>query len=201
MKLTVPQSWNEISIEQFQKLNKLNEANLEDQIDYMIQLVSICCKDSYANISKLSITQLRVVAEQLGFTKELPAQKKIESVIKLTRKYECMLSIEKISAGQYIDLKEYIKRGIVDNLHYIMTCFYIPEGENYAQSDVKEIANDFKENLSVGECYPIAVFFWDLVRLSMEDIQDYLVQETMDQIRKALALQVQTMPSTTIGAG
>lgn len=202
MKLTLAASWSGVTIEQFRLLHKLNEANLEDQIDYDLNLVSICSELPYSEISKLSLNQLRTAVNALEFTKQMPAQKKIEQFVRIdTRIYECKLAIEKVSAGQYIDMKEYIKRGVVDNLHYILTCFYIPVGEKYAQSDVHKIAQEFKDRISIGECYPIAVFFWNLLKHSMEDIQDCLVNQTMEQIRNLLDQEAQTKPSMNIGVG
>jgi len=202
MKLTVPTSWQDITVEQFQRIHKLNTSDLakEDPIDYLLSLISICCKESYETISKFSIEQINTVGARLQFIQAMPPQKKIEQVIKLNREYLCELAIEKISAGQYIDLKNYIKHGVIENIHNILTCFYIPRMEKYAQTKPEIIANQFLK-MSIADAYPIAVFFWNLVNSSMEIIQDYLVSETMDQIRKALALQVQTTDSMSITVG
>lgn len=200
MKLTVPTSWSEISIQQFIYLNRIQKGEL-DNIDYMLQVISVCCKIPYETAAKFSLEDITKAANLLTFINTPPAQKKIEKVIKLDREYLCELGIDKISAGQYIDLKSYIKKGVVDNIHNILTCFYIPIGEKYNQTPVPEIAKVFLERISIADAYPIAVFFWNLVRDSMATIQDYFIDETMSQIRSILEEQAQTTPSTSIGVG
>ncbi len=201
MNLTVPTSWSEISIQQFMQLNKLNEAELEDSIDYMLQLIAICCKVKYEVVSRFSINDIKNVATKLEFVNTMPAQTGIKKSIKFDREYICGLSIEKISAGQYIDLKNYVKQGASENIHNILTIFYIPVGEKYCQTPVKETAAVFLEKMSIADAYPIAVFFWNLVNNSITDIQDYLLNETMDQIQKVLDLETETRRFTTIGVG
>ncbi len=199
MNITVPTSWNEISIGQFINLTKIEKGEL-DPIDYLYQVVSVCCKIPYETATKISLGKLKEIYSKLEFIKQVPQQTKIPAKISLSRDYVCSLAIEKISAGQYIDLKEYVKRGSVDNIHNILTVFYIPEGEKYnTKTPIQEIAQEFYEKLSIAEAYPIAVFFWNLVRDSMEIIRDSLLDEMTDQIRIILELVV--TGSTSIGDG
>jgi hypothetical protein len=203
MKLTVPTSWNDISIAQFQQLHKLHVSKLaeDDAIDYLVTLISICCNEKYETIAQFSIDQIRTVGAKLSFVNVMPAQKKIQQSIQLEKEYVCQLAIEKVSAGQYIDLKSYVKAGVVENIHNILTVFYIPRMEKYCQTPPSETSKKFLDSVSIADAYPIAVFFWNLVNNSMEIIQDSLLTETTNQIRKALELQVQTMDSTIITAG
>lgn len=200
MKLTVPTSWQDISIGQFINLHKIQKGEL-DNIDYMLQIIAVCCKVKYEVAARMSIADIKNVVSKLDFINVMPAQKKIDKVITLDREYICDLAVEKISAGQYIDLKNYVKLGAIDNIHNILTVFYIPIGEKYCQTPAPDIAKVFLEKMSIADAYPIAVFFWNLVKDSMEIIQDSLVNETMDQIRKVLELATEKTHSTSIGVG
>lgn len=86
------------------------------------------------------------------------------------KKYDIIKDARKMSAGQYIDYKTYIKEPekFLDMLPYILTCFIIPKGCKYGDGyEVSELAQELNDNLDIRTAVCISDFFLHQSKLSI----------------------------------
>jgi hypothetical protein len=186
MRINVPTSWEDISIRQFIQLNNLKKLEDQDEIEYMMEIIGIMCNLTRKEVLEIPVPDLKYIYSRLSFTLSLPEAKQVKVKYVLDGiTYIPVLEPSKMIAGQYIDIKEFSKNGL-DNLHYLMACIYIPEGEKYNQTLVTDTAKKFYEKMNVSVAYPLAVFFSTLLNDSIKITHDYLMEETRDQMRKIL---------------
>lgn len=125
------------------------------------------------------------------------------------KKYDIIKDARKMTAGQYIDYKAYIKdpEKFMDMLPYILTCFIIPSGCKYGDGyDVEELAKELNDNLNIRTAVCISDFFhhqskvsirislrslkWMMKRMSKKEKN----QEMKDKILEAVA-QMESLES------
>lgn len=182
MRIELPKSWSDVSIGQFIELAKAKE-NCEDEIDMTVELLSIMSGVGRNEIAKLSLTDITKLTNALQFL-HTPLPDKIEQRVKVNGvDYYADLNVQKMSAGQYIDLKHWTKgTNVIENLHDIMAVFYIPVGKKYGEKD--GIADEFYKDMPITLAYPIALFFWNLCASWMQHIADYLHERSSHQMKK-----------------
>lgn len=187
MKITIPTSWEHITIKQFCELHALKLLE-QDPIDYMIDVVSIVCKLKYADVCTFSLPQLREVYDKLGFMEVLPTGPVMARYIQDDKLYQAHIDISKITADQYISLKGFAENDAVANLHNIMASLYIPYRKKFNQIPIAEVAEEFYNNMPITVAYPLSVFFCDLLENSMPNIQACLEQRAETKMKEALEM-------------
>jgi hypothetical protein len=187
MKISLPTSWGAISIRQFTELTRVKEMELEP-IEQMAQLIAVLSNQDYEKISQLSIESLKKAYQSISFIDNPEFPDKVEPEITIDGvKYIANLDIRRITAGAYIDIKEFTKdpKETPYNIHNIMACLYIPEGMMYnVEVPHEAVAEEFYEKMPITFAFPVAVFFWNLLNDSMQDIRDSLESEMLNKIRK-----------------
>lgn len=189
MNITVPTSWRDITIKQFMDLHNAGERK-DDLIDYLIDVVCICCGLSYIDACKLSITDLRGLHDKMNFLNT-----PIDEKAKVTERYElegkmfcASIDISKITSGQYIDLKTFICDGTMNNLHNIMASLYIPYKKKYNDMPHGEVAEMFLNKMPITVAFPMSVFFLALLNYSMRDIEDFMQIKIETDMKTAIAM-------------
>jgi hypothetical protein len=211
--MKICRTWDEVNIRQFIELSRLKED--EDVINYYMKVVSILSGKPFAEVEAMNITELKSALKLVKFVDELPSNSLIPTRIKLNgNTYDVQLRVDLLKGGQYIDLKTYTKneQSIIDNMHNIIALFlqpmrkrfwwYVPQKYDVAQ--MQEAAADVLNHMSVGDAYPMAVFFWNLLLNLTDATHEYISKETMKEI-KILSHQAQRVERrkhfTNIGDG
>lgn len=174
MRIELPKSWSDVSIGQFIELTKAKE-NCEDEIDMTVELLSIMSGVGRNEIAKISLTDITKLSNALQFL-HTPLPDKIEQRVKVNGvDYYADLRIDKMVADQYMVLKEYQKGGnSIEELHKILSVFYIPVTKKFGEVDINAIADDFYKGFPVAIAYPAAVFFLKVYKSWMSYIADCL---------------------------
>jgi hypothetical protein len=179
MEITLPTSFSEVTLKQFMTVNKVKDieeidrevsilsALTEQPKEIIEQLTLDSFKTAIAAISKLNIEELKDLAIPDDFTIG-------------GKQYTICKSIDKWTAGQYIDITAFTKDAdtIIENLHNIMAVVAIEKGckyENHA-----ERAELFLNKMTVDIAYPAAFFFLNLYQILMLDTLSYS-QKEIDQ--------------------
>jgi hypothetical protein len=185
MKITLPQSWDQVTIRQFTELIRVKEREMEP-LETAIQLIAILSGEDYSEVSKLSLDSIRKAYAALSFIDSMDFPDKIEEYLEFDGvKYTAKLDIRKITAGQYIDLKDFTKdKDAMYNIHNIMAVLYIPNGKQYNDIPQSEVAEVFYEKMPITIAYSVAVFFCNLLSASMRDIKVSLDKEMIAKIMK-----------------
>jgi hypothetical protein len=193
MKIHLPTSWEAVNLKQFAALqNKLQQEDV-DVIEKYIDIISILSNEKPSIISKMPLDALRKAIEYISFINELPKETKIKNIIDINGQiYSGVLDVTKLTAGQYIDIKNFCKDSelIFENLANIMATIYVEEGEEYDGSKHASRARLFQEKLSIADVYGFALFFSTLLNDLTKDILDYTLQqqaEIISEIQSTIA--------------
>lgn len=207
MKYRIPKSWADVTIAQFNEINRLDKS---DEMDYLVSSISVLCGLSVENVESLTLSQLRAIGQKMTFLQTMP--EKFVNYFKIKgNTYFVDCNIAHISAGQYIDLNKYIEDGADENLHKILTVFCLPTRRTFLGRkpskygvgyDINKLADEFYKHATIDAVYPLAVFFCKLLEKSMPAIQASLAKE-MESLSKMIAKQVKknAKHSSNIGDG
>lgn len=167
--MRICKSWDEVTIRQFVELSKLK---YEDTIEYYMAAIAILAGVHVSVIEAMDIQEVRNLVKKIKFIDKLPERELVPTTIDVNgRRYNVILRVDLLRGGQYIDLKTYTKNedAFVDNMHNVISIFLQPlERKWFAWRPMKydgakqmEIANDLLNHMTIGEAYPMAVFFLD----------------------------------------
>ena len=87
------------------------------------------------------------------------------------KKYDIVKDARKMTAGQYIDYKAYIKEPekFMDMLPYILTVFIIPSGCKYGEGyDTAELAQELNDHLDIRTAVCVSDFFLNQSKVSIK---------------------------------
>lgn len=195
IKLTIPQDWSEITINQYLDFELL-EKNKLSSIDLMIQIISIFCDADPDDIEKLTFTQLNDVVKQLEWVMEKPMKSFYQSYEIDGIKYGFIPNLNEIKVGEWVDLENYMKSPL-PNLHKLMAVLYRPitkvhngqnryEIEDYDSRNNEERSNIFLNKMSIDVAYGSALFFLSFVEEWSKITADYLIQEMEKMVKEEM---------------
>ena len=149
-------NYRDLSLEKYLEIQDIEWLEM-DEIDIQTTLISILADMDFEDVLDLPIPQYKKMAEQLEFLKVSPnvKPKRIDNVVINGKEFMVIKKVEDMTAGQYIDFQHYFKDKDFKMLPYILSCFIIPKGEKYGDSETIE----YMKQLSVEEALMIANFF------------------------------------------
>jgi len=184
MKIKVPTSWSDITLEKFDKLVEVsNNVDLTD-IEREMKLVSICTDLSLDDIESLEMGQYSSIVSKLAFL-STPVKNGIPNGrIFIDKKgYEVDMFMGKISAGQFLDYQTMISREDLDKRSArLLACFTYPVGAKYNDGsyDVEELVDKIYTNVSVAEVAAYTNFFM----LEYKVLSEIFLQSSEKKIMK-----------------
>jgi hypothetical protein len=218
IKLILPDSWETITLSQFQEYHQYLRNN-EDEITIkkIITLLSILTDTDEDIFYKMSMDTIYEIQDNIEFMSEEPKPENFKNIIEIDGiKYGFQKDLHKLSLGEWIDLEHYVTNGdIIDNLHYIVAILYrklISEGDEYFDYEIEEYkdvklegrAKLFKYNASISDVYSVSVFFWILGNEFLNSMNYFSTEMTMEEkiikmisrikdikLRKKLMLQIE----------
>lgn len=126
MKIVVPTSWSEVTLRQFIEISKVPELGFSDE-DASLRVLSILTGVDDTDLMNLDISYLKKITLTASFVgKEVPKYKLPVSIKIKGNRYEVNYSTNKLIAGEYIDLQDYIKKGANENLNNIIAIYLKP---------------------------------------------------------------------------
>jgi hypothetical protein len=175
--------WDDISVELFDKIKEvLNKKGIED-IDKNISIVSILCEKDEDEISNLPIAQFSKLVEQTAFLNEMPKVEIKDKYIINGKKYNVFTSLKKMTTAQYIDFQT-LQKNYNKNLKYLLAVFLIPDGKEYGDYDIDEVADELYRHLSIADAESIMFFFVMSYRALMQGILTYSISKMKKEMRK-----------------
>lgn len=155
----------------------------QEEIDIQADILSILSDMTVDELLNLPIQEYnQMVRDSMFLTKEPQTLNKLPNKFKIgDKEFTILTKPEDMTAGQYIDYQSYIKN---DDIAHILTCFVIPVGEKYGESNTEELAQLFKDNMPVTLALSIARFFFQLFLSLIRVTVDYLISKTKKTARK-----------------
>lgn len=210
MKLRIPTKLEDVTIGTFIKIAKLEASNDPEAIlDRNIKILSLLTGEPEDTFLELTASQLSELVGKIAFLNELPEAKAINQIKINGNLYQANLLINELTAGQYIDLSEFIKNPI-NNLHKIMATLYLPAKktwygklvvEKYNGRTQKERSDEFYRYMPISVAYPAALFFYQVSKDLTTNIETYFINKAVEEMKAAAKLLQEQSGSSTKGGG
>ena len=212
MKITIPTTWNDITLEKYINLRPVLNTEMKP-IERIINTLCILTGEKKETIRNISLEQYRELIDKMKFLNtELPTKLKNKRFKIGDKYYEFQLDAKKLLFGEYINAMELLQNAanneevIFNNLHKILTTICRPvEKKRLRWQNVKidgevirETADNFLKNMPITIAYPIGIFFYNHLKNSMTDTKTYLIKEATKMMKEARE-QIQDLE--TSGAG
>jgi len=177
--IKIPDSLNEITLQQYQKYDKLIKDN--EASEFVNQkTIEIFCGIDLKDIARIRIADVNEILEHLN--KLMQGKTNLISTFKIEGKeYGFIPKLEDLTSGEYIDLESYLSD--VDNLHKAMAILYRPvisktNGlyliEEYESSEkYSNVMKQMPLDVALGSM----VFFWTLFNDCVSGLMDFIHNE------------------------
>ena len=183
IELQVPQTLNDITLEQYQKYMKVMDAHKDaEETDELtnflnMKLVEIFCNISLKEVDKISVRGFNKVLEILN--KAFMEKPKLITRFKLEGVDMGFIpKLDDISLGEYIDIESNISNW--QKMHIAMSVLYRPVnfklGDKYgiAPYEAKERIQQIMKSMPMDVVLSSMVFFYDLGKALLQAIPKYM---------------------------
>jgi len=187
VQINVPDSLKDITLEQYQKFEKLNTEENKDSTFLLQKMIEIFCNLNLKDVSNIKYNSVQEITKHLN--KVFDVKTDLTPTFKLGGKEFGFLPVlDDMTLGEYIDLDTYL--GDWENMDKAMNVLYRPitvksknryNIEDYKESDNTKLFKDMPLDIAMGSL----VFFWNLNSELLQITLRYLNQEAekmnMDQ--------------------
>jgi hypothetical protein len=197
MELILKTSWAGVTIKDYMNykciLEDRNTTDFEKQLDILALLLSVDRKE----MMSWPANQVTPLFDKMKFLTVKPYSK-VEPYYDINgRKFELIMDVNKLTAGQFIDLSHYTKDQelVIDNLHLICSTLLLPIGkykgkhnpkpDKYDSEKIGDISEFLYEHMPISEALGISNFFTFLFDLFTEITKLYLEAERTKQLSRA----------------
>jgi len=181
VKFTVPTSKEQITISQYQELERVRELN-EDSDDgaFLVEkMVSIFCDVDMKDLRHIQYDHYERIVDELN--KAFDHKPKHKQVIEIDgQKFGMIPNFDKMSFGEYVDLDEYVKTPA--DHHKFMAVLYRPitltikDAYSIEPYEGSEKYSSIMKYASVADLEGALVFFWSLASELLETTKAYLLE-------------------------
>ena len=183
-------SWNDITVDVFEKIKKINPNVYEDfdALNANVELISIFCDVDEDVISNLSCSEFTKLLQETSWVQDTPKVDIKDKYVINGKQYKLFLELRNMSMSQYIDFQQ-LMQDSEKNFKQLLACFLIPEpykkyGDGY---DVMDVINDVG-SMPICDAKSIMVFFSLQYRSLTKAMLTYSIRK-MKKARKAMKTQ------------
>lgn len=183
----VPSSWNDVSLKQYQEIEKFYEGK-DDNVDVR-EIVHILCDKTIDEVNQLPMDFLEEIMEKLAFMQETPEVGKPSNKIVVDNVEYGVNIMEKLKTGEWISLDTIVKN---DRHNYaaMLAVLCRKEGEIYDSRFEAEVFDERQkmwEKQPLVKILPLITFFLNLWVVSRKHSQLYMeVEEAINLIQKRI---------------
>jgi hypothetical protein len=178
MKVTIPDSWNEVTIGQFMEISTLDR----DSKDYSLNILSILLDKDPEEIRKFDGSSLAKIIHHIEWAFKTPDESSYNQIIEVEGKEYFMIeNLNHFTGGQWWDMEEYLE-DYNNNLHCLFAIIY-GSGKEYNAGETKKIAEIFKDKVTIGQVYGSLVFFSIVEKECMINIPIYLSSQMIQKTK------------------
>ena len=199
MEITIPTSWQDITIGQYIKLRPVLKAEL-NPIERVINILAVLTNQKKEVIKNIPLSQYKVIKEKMNFLEtEIPKQLDKRRFKIGDTFYEFKVDAKKLLFGEYINNMEILQKAanneevIYENLHHVLTTICRPVEKKWLrwrEIDVdgevlRKTADNFFKNMPITIAYPIGVFFYNHFQSLTQDIRISLMEKATEMMKEA----------------
>ena len=179
LEITVPESLSEITLEQYQRFEKLNTKQNEDTIFLLQKMIEIFCNLDLKDVATIKYKSVQHVTSLINDVFDV--KHKLIPTFELNgAEYGFIPVLDDLTLGEYIDLDENLADW--QTMHKAMSVLYRPikykKGSKYQIEEYKglEQANTLKQ-MPLDVAFGAMVFFYNLSNELVQTILSYLHKE------------------------
>lgn len=188
-KIQVPDSWDDVTIDQFQEISGLTTEDTDRTID----VISILIDEDPEIVRMFDLNTFSQLIGLLGWTNSMPNDAVYKTILSVEgEEYGMISKLTSLSIGEWIDLEHYVKSPI-ENIHFIMSILYRPLItafndrdrliEEYDTDKMMRQASIFKSHVKITDVYGALVFFSiiekEYIKIMQRSLEDLQVEMTM----------------------
>ena len=212
MKVTIPTSWDDITIEMYIKLKPVLETE-QEPITRVINLLCILTGKKREEIKDITLPDYKMLLDKMSFLNtELPKELRKKRIKLNGQWYEWKLDAKNMLFGEYISVMEIMQKAsdneavLFNNLHKILTVIFRPvekklgviwKSSKVDGEKIRETSENILKHMSIADAYPIAVFFCSrypdlmkVIKTSLKEKAEKIVTEVKRELKKETDLQV-----------
>lgn len=160
--IEIPESLNEITLDQYQRYLKIQDKN-EDEKFLAVKMIEIFCGIRGDHVLLMRATDINSIVQIL--TEMLNKTPKLQTMFKMKgTQYGFIPKLDDMSFGEYIDLDTFI--GDWDNMHRAMNVLYRPitnqYGDKYNVEDYSVDNAEKMKDMPMSAVLGSIVFFYNL---------------------------------------
>jgi hypothetical protein len=153
--MKLPQSWNQITVNQFIELAKLERVEFDSLFEMQVEILSILADEDPEEFYDLDIDELKDLIEPLRFLRQEPRVKITKQIDKFTFK-----PFEKITLGEFIDTDYFTVQDKIGNIPIICAIFYRQtQLDNWGNNIFEPYRYNLKDRSEVFKNIPITSVF------------------------------------------
>lgn len=142
--IIVKDSWDKVSLGEFIAIDKILKTIVNQDVK-ILHIIAILTGEKVEHLKELPVATYNALVNSVGFVATKPEANKLKNEYNLSgRIYELKANIPDITTAQYIDYQ-----GVMANddraLDRLMSCFLVPKGKKYGESDIDSILKDVNE--------------------------------------------------------
>ncbi len=179
-------SWKDISLAKAMEIMELEKnAGEMDKIDFIIERLAILQDRDVNDVENQTPEKIFADNEKFSFLRTMPKAKFIERT-KIDKTEYAIAPLEKLTLAQMVDIEEFYKGGIEENIDKIISVLLLPIKKKTVLGKI--ILQDYEydeqrvedmRSLDMEFVWSNILFFWTIVQEYMTDFQVYL-QEQME---------------------
>lgn len=206
MKVTIPTSWNDITIEMYIKLKPVLETE-QEPITKVINILCILTGKKREEIKEITLPDYKMLLNKMSFLNtQLPKELKKKRIKLNGQWYEWKLDAKNMLFGEYISVMEIMEKAngneavLIDNLHKILTVIFRPIEKKLGMiwrsskvdgEKIRETSENILKHMSIADAYPIAVFFCSrypelikVIKTSLKQKAKEIIKEVKKEMRE-----------------
>lgn len=188
LKITVPESLSEITLEQYQKFDKINTDDNHQTNFLLHKTVEIFCGLELKDIAKIRVSSVKEIIQDID---KLFSEKPdlIPTFIMDGVEYGFIPNLDDMSLGEFVDLDETLTEW--EQMHKAMAVLYRPttfnKKDKYLIEEYKgQERADLMKKMPLDVVMGSMVFFYNLNKELLETILNYLNREAPNQMNTAV---------------
>ena len=177
VEINVPDSLNEITLEQYQRFEKLNIKENQGSTFLLQKMVEIFCNLDLKDVAEIKYKSVQEIVVHLNSI--FDSKHNLIPTFNLRGvEYGFIPVLDDMTLGEYVDLDENL--GDWKSMHKAMSVLYRPitfkKGHKYNIEPYKGV-NDIMKDAPLDVVFAAMVFFWNLNNELVQTILNYLPKE------------------------
>jgi hypothetical protein len=169
----LPSTWDEVKIYQFQQIKKLDYAEL-GKLKYVVKLIQIFTELPEDVIIRANLNTLSKIYEVIEFIYKEPLPTKMTNQFKIGEDVYTLKEFSDLNVGERISLEVLLENPIDDIFPEMMSILFKKNDEEFDAGKMNDIADDIATEVGIGQLYGVLLFFCEIERKFLDNIQRYL---------------------------